>query len=164
MTTVDMMDIRDGFVTQVLQPKLPGITISNRPREASIEGTDDQDRRLLMGYPARYAEFVHIGDNGRTLQVRSQGTSGTGARFRFEFMMWYGFEDDPTYADSTQKGFDDLIEHKTTGLLPDLRERGFFTVGGDVVDVGPPEEVRVSVGPDMKTHYLHFLITLSNQL
>lgn len=120
-----MKDKRDelvSYLTTILQAIDADFVIEDRFREATFNSTNRNSRVAIMGDPAKYCEVLYITRNPIT------GTAKSTRRrtiHQFEVNIWYGYKDADTYANSSQKVWDEITEGDA-GVLPSLESKGTF--------------------------------------
>lgn len=116
-----------GFVAEVLQSHDPDFRVVTYESEAVTSADDRRARVAVMGDPARYAEVLYAGDDGRW-------ETDDDARHVVNVFLYYGVGA-ASRADAAD-AFRALLESKTSpyGLLHAVRAQGQIEVQGDETD------------------------------
>jgi hypothetical protein len=121
-----------------------------------------------MGSPIAYARVAHVGNVQET--EKDMQAFGAVAQVPHEFYVaiWFQYSDASTYAASSQKTWDEILESDgdDPGILTYLRDESGFETAGGVIYASPPREVVVPPEPlhmyeNIFAHYCQFSITLT---
>lgn len=142
--------------------------VDERVRQALIDAIGDIDRDSIMQDPIRYVRVAHVGNENESEQHMTAFGAVAQCPHQFAVFIWFEYADAATYANSSQKKFDDLLESHgaNDGLLFHLRSIGVLEVSGFEVYVNTPTEVIVPDEPlhmseNIFAHYCQFFITLT---
>lgn len=163
-----------AFCQAKLEAHHASLNASQRYRRQTEPQASRRERIKVMGDPAYYLEVLDAGPTVMTME--DEHLRYVGGKHRFRVSLWLQYSDHASYALSSQKRFDDMVESTdddAPGLLHALRTEAlgdvtaldsdgettrrlrFSQPEGDEKDVIPLDESATEVA-----HYLTFEISI----
>lgn len=157
-------DLLKDFVATTLQAHDPDYTVVDRLRMATFQQTSRAERIQIMGESYAYAEVLHRPQQTPEGQ-RSAKSTTRNKHHTYDVFVWYKYEDADSYANSSQKLWDD-ITYGPGGLIMSLEDKPYLEDGsGNQYTVSNPRnqqshEVVIDSNPLELAHFMNFQIRI----
>lgn len=151
------------FIEGVLHAIDAQYVVDERIRAAVIQGRYRRDRLDVMGDPTRYCMLMPVAlEYSRDPAEISQRRGPQARADAFSVQLWHAFEDAPTFEDSSQAAFEQIIDGED-GLLRTLARTPYLEGAGELgAPVGAKMDlVALGGGGEDLAHYLTFTITVT---
>lgn len=156
-------DLLKAFLLDVVQNYDPDYTLEDRLRMATFNQTSRAERLAIMGKNYAYGEVLHRPSQTPDGQ-RSAKSTTRNKPHTFDVFLWYKLDDADSYAQSSQKLWDDLTE-ADDGVIPKVENKSYFEDSGNQYIVLKPvniqsHEVVMDNNPLELAHFMNFQITI----
>lgn len=152
------------FLEEVLQVHDSDYTIVDRLRMATFQQTSRAERIQVMGEKYAYGEVLYRPISTPEGQ-RSAGSTSRNRHHDYDVFIWYKYEDDDLYRNSSQKVWDDIME-ADDGVIPKIEGKKYLEdTDGNRYTLSKPENIRahevvMDNNPLELAHFLNFRVTV----